>query len=69
MEALLAYLTSEGGVVGSMLAASMAANVAQYRQNQTMHRENRESDRSTLMQLFDALALIREIRDSQRGGQ
>lgn len=69
MEALVTELAAFGPF-GILLGLSILANVAQYRQNQTMHKENRENDRATLRQVFDAMALLRTATELlQRGGR
>lgn len=66
MEALTQYLSSEAGLVGVLFAASVALNVFLLRKIDGMHSDNRDYDRSMLTQLFEALQLIRELREDQR---
>lgn len=68
METVTFDLIRNGGK-DAIIFLLLLANIYQYRLTQTMHRENRENDRSTMMQLFEALALIKEIRaDFGKGG-
>ncbi len=69
MEGLITEL-AKFGPFGILLGLSILANVAQYRQNQAMHKENRENDRATLKQVFDAMALLRTATELlQKGGR
>lgn len=69
MESLISEL-AKFGPFGILLGLSILANVAQYRQNQAMHKENRENDRATLKQVFDAMALLRTATELlQKGGR
>lgn len=69
MDGLISEL-AQFGPFGILLGLSILANVAQYRQNQAMHKENRENDRATLKQVFDAMALLRTATELlQKGGR
>ncbi|MFG6591297.1 hypothetical protein [Sulfitobacter sp. 1A12157] len=69
MDGLISEL-AQFGPFGILLGLSILANVAQYRQNQSMHKENRENDRATLKQVFDAMALLRTATELlQKGGR
>lgn len=70
MDALINTL-GQHGLAGVIAGISILANGYQYLQMQAMHRENRENDRGMLLQLFEALALIRTavdvMKDRERG--
>jgi len=51
---------SETGVVGAILVLSLLACLGLYRQNQTLHREARDSDQKNLERMFEAVQILRD---------
>lgn len=63
MEAALSEIGGTG-VLGSLLVLSILTNAALFYIIQGLHKDARDHDRAILLQLFDALQLVREVRDA-----
>jgi hypothetical protein len=67
MSEAMQVILSEAGLVGALFVLSVLGNIFQYRAKEKMHEQNRENDKETMGQLFEAISFLKDLRASVQG--